>query len=182
MHTACDVKLCALVAKLIIFHRLWKMFITNRGRNSNCLRLKIARDHHDDHHHYDQRATPRLPAVPADWPQPNYNNNSKCIEDAKLNVSPRSFAKNNTQSRAAERRAEESRIEKCVSLNFIYSRQFYAFKARLSTATSASGWGSIAMRKRRGRHIEINCGAEGAQARQLHLHSAIATPIENGMP
>lgn len=144
MHTACDVKLCALVAKLIIFHRLWKMFITNRGRNSNCLRLEIARDHHDDHHYYDQRATPRLPAVPADWPQPNYNNNSKCIEDAKLNVSPRSFAKNNTQSRAAERRAEESRIEKCVSLNFIYSRQFYAFKARLSTATSASGWGSTA--------------------------------------
>lgn len=43
------------------------------------------------------------------------------------------------------------------------------------------------MRKRRGRHIEINCGAaqgdaKGARARQLHLHSAIATPIENGMP
>lgn len=35
-------------------------------------------------------------------------------------------------------RRRESRIEKCVSLNVIYSQQFYAFKARLSTATSAS--------------------------------------------
>lgn len=142
MHKACDAircdaKLCALVAKLIIFHRLWKMFITSRNRNSNWA---TAPDRSGS------SSSPRLPAVPADWPQPNYNNNSKCIEDAKLNVSPRSFAKNNTQRReqgegqdgSGPPRRRESRIEKCVSLNVIYSQQFYAFKARLSTATSAS--------------------------------------------
>lgn len=143
MRKACDAKLCALVAKLIIFHRLWKMFITNRNRNSNWA---TAPDRSGS-----SSSSRRLPAVPADWPQPNYNNNSKCIEDAKLNVSPRSFAKNNTKRREQEEgqqgrraagrgppRRRESRIEKCVSLNVIYSQQFYAFKARLSTATSAS--------------------------------------------
>lgn len=135
----CDAKLCALVAKLIIFHRLWKMFITNINRNSNWATAP-------DQSGSSSSPSRRLLAVPADWPQPNYNNNSKCIEDAKLNVSPRSFAKNNTKRREQEEgqkgsgppRRRESRIEKCVSLNVIYSQQFYAFKARLSTATSAS--------------------------------------------
>jgi len=44
----------------------------------------------------------------------------------------------------------ESGIEKCVSLNLIYSRQFYAFKARLSALHLS---GIKAMRKRQRRHI-----------------------------
>lgn len=49
-----------------------------------------------------------------------------------------STEKGRTAAGSGPPRRRESRIEKCVSLNVIYSQQFYAFKARLSTATSAS--------------------------------------------
>jgi len=56
----------------------------------------------------------------------------------------------------------ESGIEKCVSLNVIYSRQFYAFKARLSALHLS---GIKAMRKRQRRHIG-NSKAAGFDSRR----------------